>query len=348
MTFEHGARRTSRRVDIIRNGVVVGQLFTRSAPTVAMDATATLKMRLSGTFAPSSLLDAGADLLRPVLTINGQDWPLGEYATSSAREVRTGVSTSLEIEAFDKSLLLQQAKLEQRLFLEAGSRYADVLQEMLISQGIGSAIIEPTEAVLATDREDWEIGTDYLTIINALLSEVNYDPLWFDLRGVARLQKTRQPTAENIDHTYKADEMSVIAPDCEKELDLYDAPNVWIVIVSNPDIAAPLMATAVNDNPASALSTVRRGRRIVGPIIKLDNIPSQAALQEYVDNVKAESLLSTETAHFSTAPMPVHGVGDVLALRHPALSGIYKETGWSITLEAGTQMQHTVKKAVFA
>jgi hypothetical protein len=347
MMFEHGTRRISRRVEIIRNGVVAGKLLTRTAPTVAADATATLKMRLSGTFAPSTVLDAGSDLLRPVIIINGKDWPLGEFAVSSALEVSAGTAVSLRIEAFDKSLLLQQSRLEQRLYLAAGSKYTDVLQDMLIANGITGAIIEPNDAILATDREDWEIGTDNLVIINALLAEINYDPLWFDFNGVARLQKARQPTAENIDHTYIADEMSVISADCDKEIDLYDAPNVFIAMVSNPDMAAPLMATAINDNPASALSTVRRGRRIVAPIIKLDNIASQDALQEYVDNVMMESMLSTETARFATAAMPVHGVGDVLALRHSALNGIYKEIGWSITLEEGAQMQHTAKKAVF-
>ena len=42
-------------------------------------------------------------------------------------------------------------------------------------------------------------------------------------------------------------------------------------------------ARATNDDPLSALSVQRIGKR-TAPIIRLDNIASQAALQEYVDN----------------------------------------------------------------
>jgi hypothetical protein len=40
-------------------------------------------------------------------------------------------------------------------------------------------------------------------------------------------------------------------------------------------------------------------------------------------------------------------VGDVLALKHPALNGIYEETAWSITLEAGADMTHEARRAMY-
>lgn len=40
-----------------------------------------------------------------------------------------------------------------------------------------------------------------------------------------------------------------------------------------------MTATGINDSMISALSTVRRGRRILATPVELDNIASQTALQ---------------------------------------------------------------------
>ena len=119
-----------------------------------------------------------------------------------------------------------------------------------------------------------------------------------------------------------------------------------MAIVSNPDYDMPLTATAENDSIASALSTVNRGRRIVS-VESLDNIASAAELQAYVNNKRAQSMISTETVRFYTANNPVHGIGDVIALHHEALEGIFEEIAWSITLEAGADMMHEARRAMY-
>lgn len=344
--FEHGARRFSRRVDIIRNGVAVDQLLIEESPTVSMDMAAALKMSMSGTFRKNAAFLPLTDLLRPVAILDGAEYPLGEYVISTATDAHEPARDLMCIEAYDRTLILQQTKLETRYHIDAGAKYTDTIQALLMADGIGRVICDPSDAVLATDREDWEVGTDHLTIINTLLAEINYTDIWFDLNGIARLHRYAAPDVGNIKRTYKADELSIIKADTESELDIYDAPNVFIAIVSNADYDEPMTATAVNDSPASALSTIRRGRRIVS-VERLNNIASQDELQAYVDNKRTESMLATETVKFSTAINPVHEVGDVLALKHPALTGIFEETAWSITLEAGADMTHTARRAMY-
>lgn len=102
-------------------------------------------------------------------------------------------------------------------------------------------------------------------------------------------------------------------PDSESELDIYDAPNVFICTVSNPDLEEPMTATAVNDNPMSALSTVRRRRRIP-TVVQLDNIASQEELQRYAEHLAFESMLTSKTVTVTTLAEPGHGVGDVVAV----------------------------------
>jgi hypothetical protein len=344
--FENGARRFSRRVDVIRNGAAVTQLEIVDAPTVNMDAAAALKMSMSGTFRKNAIFDALTDYIKPIIILDDVEYPLGEYVISTAANLHEPARDTVRIEAYDKTLILQQSKIETRYHIAATTKYTDAIQALLLADGVSRVICDPSDAVFATAREDWEIGTDHLTIINALLKEINYSDVWFDLTGVARLHRYITPSVSNIKHTYESGELSIIKAETESELDIYDAPNVFIAIVSNADYAAAMTATAINDSPASALSTIRRGRRIPN-IERLDNIASQDELQAYADNKRTRSMLATETIKFSTASNPVHEVGDVLALKHPALNGIYEETAWSITLEAGADMTHEARRAMY-
>lgn len=344
--FENGARRFSRRVDVIRNGAAVTQLEIIEPPTIGMDITAALKMSVKGTFRKNIAFDPLTDYIKPIIILDGVDYPIGEYVISTATSTHDPATDTLQIEGYDRALILQQTKLEARYHISAGDKYIDAIQALLVADGISRVICDPSDAVFAVDREDWEIGTDHLTIINALLAEINYSDIWFDLDGVARLHKYVAPGVGNIQHTYEAGALSIIKAEAESELDIYDAPNVFVAIVSNADYTEPMTATATNDSPASALSTIRRGRRI--PLIeRLNNIASQDELQAYVDNKKTKSMLAAETVKFYTASNPVHGVGDVLALKHSALNGIYEETAWSITLEAGADMTHEARRAMY-
>ena len=209
----------------------------------------------------------------------------------------------------------------------------------------------PLEVVEASGMTPMDIravslSRRYLTIINTLLAEINYNDIWFDPRGTAVLQPRQEPSAERIAHTYTdGTPLSVLMPDSESELDIYDAPNVFICTVSNPDLEEPMTATAVNDNPTSALSTVRRRRRIP-TVVQLDNIASQEELQRYAEHLAFESMLTSKTVTVTTLAEPGHGVGDVVAISRTELSGIYQETGWYLTLSGGQTMSHTLRQVV--
>lgn len=346
MTFEHGARRVSRRVDVVRNGVVVTTMRIVSAPTVAMRADAELKMNLSGTFEVNTEMQPESDVLRPVMIINGTEYPLGEYAISVLEIQYEENAAHVQIEAYDRSLYLKQSKIEQRYYIQAGSKYTDVAQAILMEAGINRAICIPSTATFATDRDDWEIGTSRLRILNDILAEINYESIWFDMNGNARIHPYEVPSAANIAHRYESGEYSIIKDNYTSEIDIFDTPNIFVAIVSNPDYDVPMIATAVNDTPTSIMSTVQRGRRIVR-VDKINNIASQEELQAYVDNERTKSMLAAETTRFYTAIEPTHGMRDVIALNNGSASGIYQETEWQITMEAGADMVHTARRAMY-
>ena len=254
------------RVDVLKGGVRAGSLIfdAASPPSVSCDAEAEIHTSLSGSFAASSLVDYLKDELQPVIIIDGVEHPAGVYRPGTVAEVTEEGRTTYQLEAYDRAILLEWRKLETRAYYAAGTTYSSIIGNLLTDAGLPLVAMTPTAATLAEARE-WEIGTSYLAIINELLDELAYDHIWFDARGAAVLRPYQAPTVAAIAHTYGrsgATEYRQLGTSRSRETDVYDKPNVFIVIRSGPEFATPLTATAVNDFPLSPTSVTRRGLRI--------------------------------------------------------------------------------------
>lgn len=340
------------RVDVLRNGATVTSLHAVSDPVIDCNSEAAIKMSMSGQFLDNPDVNWLTDELQPIQIIDGKDYPVGVFPVGTIVEnVDENGQTAVTLEAYDRCMILNQIKTQTILHLSAGTNYLQAVEQMLIDAGLPLFLAAPTSAVLATDREDWPVGTPYLTIVNTLLSEINYGQVWFNAEGFAMLLPARSPSAGSIDHQYGAlgadDGLKVLKRPCRKEIDIFDAPNVFVVICSNPDLEQPLISTAVNDNPMSSLSTFKRGRRIVS-VLKVDNIPDQATLDAYAQKLCNESMLVEETASIYTANMPGHFVNDTVALNHPDIQGIFQEVSWSLVLASGQSMLHKLRRSVLA
>lgn len=343
-------RDVSYRVLALRNGVEVSTLSwdSNGGPTVYYDASGEIKSSFSGTFLPNGVVDLFSDELQPVLTVNGTDYPLGIFRAATVSTSVTAYGKTIQVEAYDRCWLLQNAKVQNRLYYPKGSNYLTVVQRILKDCGISLTIATPSAATLATDREDWEIGTDYLTICNSLLAEINYKQLWFDVNGFAHLEPYTQATTSTVRHTYGGSEiLKPIFADASEETDIFGTPNVFVCVCSNPDLEAVLTATAINSTPASATSTFKRGIQIV-QVVQVDNVASKDELEAYANRLMEQSRYAVKTISFETFSEGGHGVGDMISIDHPEIGGIYEETAWSITLGAGNLMKHTAQRMVIA
>lgn len=338
------------RYRIVRNGADYGTLDPApgASPTISMNDADGVKTCLSGTFLqPKKPVDWLTDEIRPELIINGTPHRLGLYLPVSVQE-NDDISKTLAITADDRCWVVRDCKTEDRVFLPAGTNYVAAVISLLAATGITLISATDTTEVLAEDREDWEIGTSYLQIINDLLDEISYAPLWFDQDGVAVIEPIATPTAINIDHYLNAeDPRCLILPGIQTQTDLLSKANVFLCVCSNADKSAPMRAVAENTNPQSPLSIARRGRRIT-KLIQVNNIPSQEALQTYANRQVTESLLSGEVFSVHTRLLPGFGVGDVTAIRYGELMTICKETAWTMDLSIGGQMTHTLERTVLS
>lgn len=334
------------RFDIVENGVCIGQAFALNKPSVKCDSDAEVKMSLLGEFV-LNIQDPNwlKARIKPYLIIGGKESSLGEYLISQADDCTDKKGVKFwQIKGMDLGRIPQRSRTEKRVLFQAGQRYTDIVQSILLELGISRIIAIQSDATLKNDRADWEIGTSWIKIINSLLAEINYQSLWFDTEGNARIQPHRQVDGTVIDHRYESGELSQIKPQVDISSDIYKAYNVFTAMVSSPEYEEPMIAVSVNDIPTSRISTVNIGR-VQAPIEKLDDIANQEELQKYVDNLRFQSMCSTETISFRTA-LNQHQVRDIVSIHHPQASGIYQETQWKMTLSFDGEMTHTAQRVV--
>lgn len=343
------------KYNVLRSGAIFSRLIAlsdassdASAPTIRMNDSGPIKTSFLGTFLPNAKVDLLSDEVQPVIVIDGVEHPLGVFLVTTVSDSQGDTARSISIEAYDRGWRLESTKTETMIYFAAGTNYLEAVKGLLTAAGITSVIETPTAASLTEARQEWDVGTSYLTIVNQLLGEINYKEIWFNQDGVAILEPVKTPTAENITHTLDSEKVSsLLLPSLRRETDAFSAPNVFICVCSNPDKDVPLVATAVNDNPASPLSTVRRGRRIC-TVEYVDNIASQKELQAYADRQRDSSMIRGETLIAQTALLPGFGVDDVTALHFNDFSGICLERAWTMELCVGGTMSHTLEKVVYA
>ena len=352
------------RFFLLRNGIEYGELFAAdTAPTVRMDRSGEIKMSLQGNFLPDALDSRGnktevnwlTDEIKPVLTIDGKSEPIGVFMPSKVTPSESRGKKTLNVQALDRCWRVRDTKVEGSVYLSAGTNYLTAVEGLLTSSGITNRIKTPSSAVLAEDREDWKTGDSYLTIVNTLLKEINYKELWFNASGFAILEPASVPTVEKIQHTFtnrkpqkgnqKEAEIVRLYPSITRETDIYETPNVFVCVCSNPDKDAGMRATAENNNPQSPLSIMRRGRRIV-KVVNVDNIASQTELQAYADRLVYESMTTSETIRVETMLQQGFGAEDITEIRHNDVFGICVEKAWDMQLTPGGKMTHTLERVV--
>lgn len=347
---------------LLRNEAYFGKIWPaqNSTPSLRMNESGDIKMSLSGEFLPTVFdyqdkpmageeINWLSDQIQPELVLDGTVYPLGVFLPSTVQESSNISGTDLKtlsVQAYDRCWIVKDHYTESAQYFAAGTEYLAAVETMLTAAGISLVSVTPSAATLAEARQDWDIGTSYLTIVNQLLSEINYNPLWFNEQGMAMLEPASVPSAENIDHVFDLRDPSVlIRPRIRRKTDVYSAPNVFVCVCSNADKDAPMVATSENTNPQSPLAIQRRGRRIA-KVVQVDNIADQNELQAYADRLRNESMITSETIQLTTGLLPGFGVGDVVGLIAGDEMGVCIERAWSMELRPGGNMQHTLEKVV--
>ena len=249
------------------------------------------------------------------------------------------------VEAYDQGVILRDDRVTDRYTVASGANYITAVKAVLDGAGINLQNLEANDKTLPAAL-DWEPGTSKLEIVNALLSAINYRPLWFNEDGHAIAQGYVSPSVAPTEYTYRNDMDSVLFPDVEETLELFDVPNKWVMVVSEPDRAV-ITSTYTNTAASSPTSTVSRGRTIVD--FREDNeAADQTTLDAKVARIAFEASQVYGTVDFETAIMPMHSFADVIELEYTDMGIDYKfaEHMWDFELRAGAPMNHSIRRVV--
>lgn len=314
------------------------------------------KRTCSVTLAASSPFDQLAELFRPYVTLRFASggvatWCLGTFLLSSSttRALAQAGSSSLPFVGYDRLLVLDEDKITDRFVCAAGATVTTQVGTVIDGAGLPSTGVVASALTLPAAME-WEPGTPKLKIVNDLLSAIGYRSLYADELGVPRAEPYVDPASAPVVWAYAADATSVILPDVDVTLDLFNVPNRWVAFVSEPD-RPPLTSTYTNTNPASPTSTVSRARTIV-EVVQLQQATGEAPpVDQTTLDAKVLQLAQTASqvytdAEFTTGMMPFHGSGEVFTLDVGDGPQRYREHTWSIDLRPGGTMKHRFRRVV--
>lgn len=280
------------------------------------------------------------DRIRPVMIINDVEYPLGDYVIISAPLEDDGKDYYYDIEAYDETMILKQSALTERKYFTAGTEYMSVIGALIIDCGLSRIMGDNTNATITVDHE-YAIGTNYLTIINELLDEINYSHVYAGLDGYLFLSTKKTKFVADYEYT---EQNSTIIDAIKMDTDIYSLPNVIVGYTSSPDTNTVLQYMKVNDNPDSVISTTRRRYNVV-ETMQLDDCPDLATLTEAVNYRYLEATQATETATVNTMPDGYHNLGTYISLGQRDSVNLFREVGWSI--EFGGQMSHSLERKAF-
>ena len=342
-----GNRTVSYRYELLdKNERPIGDVT--ASGSISFDSSAAIKRVADLVIREHKEVDYLSDRIKPYMRLklgnSFAEFPLGVFLMSSPQRQEDGVSISKNVECYDKTQILSDDKFDTRYLVRAGENYINAVATIIASAGINNYRLDACSLTLRTDIE-FSVGTSKLDAINQLLKAINYNELYADSYGTIRAAKYEQPEGRKINLYYTTDKDSIVLPGAEELLDTFQAPNKIIRYLENAESEC-LIASVVNSDPASKLSTVSRGRTIVD-IEAVYDIADQATLEAYTQRVAAEKKIYQQII-FNSAVMPHHEFQDCLYLKNKGLgiSGKYIETAWSINMSVGGTMSHTCRRAV--
>jgi len=248
------------RFDVLdRHDQVIGQLDGVTGGNGEVVAQSSLGGSASINFDRDQGLNFLSDRLRAVWVDGDAEYPFGTYLFASPDVTTTGSLRTFQVKLLTKMNLIADDALTERLVIPAGANPVAEAVSLLVSTGETRVSVTDTDLVTVSELS-WDAGTDKLTVINKLLSEVaGYWALWCDGTGLYRVEPYVDPASRAVSHTFKYGETSLFVDGWGREQNLADVPNRFIAVGEGSEDAPPLVGIAENNDPASDFSIPARG-----------------------------------------------------------------------------------------
>jgi hypothetical protein len=267
--------------------------------------------------------------------------PLGTFLVQSPSTDYDGKITRMSVDAYTPLLELKEKMPPIGYSI---LKDANIMEQayLIIRENTRAPVVRPDCDKTLSDDFVANTSDTWLTFVNDLVAKANYE-IGLDELGRVIFQPIQKVAAMRPVWTYDDDNSSILYPEVSLEHDIYGIPNVVEVIYSNGKTM--YYAKAVNDDPNSLTSTVKRGREIIyrdtNP--SMSGEPTQAQIDEYAVRL-LKTLSSVEyTITYTHGYCPVR-VGDCIRLNYKkaGLTDIKaKVIRQTITCNSGCPVQET-------
>ena len=193
-------------------------------------------------------------------------------------------------------------------------------------------IIDGASEALA-DEIVAEANESNLTMTDKILKAINWD---IQINGDGTVHIVPKQTEPAVAFSPEND---TVGTSFTRGRDWFACPNVLRAT------SGDLTAVARDDDPRSELSTVTRGREVWA---SEDSVTLQdgETIAQYARRKLKELQERTETVQYTRRFVPGVNIGDIVRLNYKQLSGDYKVTAQTITLDASGSTQENVQRTI--
>jgi hypothetical protein len=155
------------------NNVEIKDLRAPKAPSISCNASDDIKIAMTGRFEYDEVFENLDTVIRCYQTVNGVTHPCYDFIIGKIVTPTENGQKYADVTCTDFCKLVKLSTCETRPFFKKSDLYTVAIEQALAAIGIIKIRTEHSDHAFSVDREDWERGTDCLTVINKLLSEIN-------------------------------------------------------------------------------------------------------------------------------------------------------------------------------
>ncbi len=268
-------------------------------------------------------------------------YPLGVYLLSSPiKKMVTKTIYSYSVDVYSKLQILIEDKVIERYVLKKDTTYTTTIKSLLSSAGLDISKVENSDETASRDIV-FNAGTSKLDIINNLLEQINFYPVYTDFEGVPVCKPSTLDKNRTADYFYRINQDSIVDFGLTQDLDLFNVPNVITRVVTNAETET-LISTYKNYDESDPTSIPSRGREI-DDYKEISDIPSQLSLDNFVQ-LEAERLREVYgEVSFSTSLNPLHEFKECIEVN----GEVYIESSWTMSLDVTGKMSHEARRVVY-
>ena len=304
------------------------------------------------TIVTSRKYDWGRDRLRVSMTVtdhlgNSAEFQLGIWLM---RTPESSPGKPYTVQCYDKTHLLNKV-MPATFYGLFEELYVDVLATLLEGSGESNILIDPTSTAQFPTGRAWLITEELtrLAIAGDITTAINYRSVYVDRQGFYRADPYVLPSA--IAPSWEFDTGSLtttMGEDRTSIEDIFDVPNTWVFIQSDPLYDLPFegtgMYTVVNQSDGPT-SIDQRGGEITVRRVELD-VASQDELVAQGDAIALADRQTAAEVKCKVAPNPSFWHYDAVLVTDAGLGFNAKKflvTEWTLPLD-GTDMDLTLRE----